>query len=251
MLVADGVSRRFGGLQALADVSFTVAQGAVTAIIGPNGAGKTTLFNVVSGILKPSGGRVLFEGTDVTGWPPQRIVALGAARTFQNIQLFRSLNVVENVMVARYCRSRSGVLDAIFGLRQDREDRRRMLEVADHWLGWVGIGDKSALMPSELPYGDQRRLEIARALATEPRLIMLDEPTAGMTAVEAQELMALVRRLTEIGKTILLIEHNMNVVMAVSDRIIVLNFGEKIAEGTPEEIRAHPQVIEAYLGSEA
>ena len=251
VLVTEQITKRFGGLVAVSQVSVTLARGCVTAMIGPNGAGKTTMFNVISGLLKATGGHAYFEGTDITGWPPHRIAELGLARTFQNVQLFPNLNTLENVMACRYCRTRSGFLDALLCLPRDGAERKQMREVAEELLQWVGISEKRFLMPSELPYGDQRRLEIARALATEPRLIMLDEPSAGMVPAEARELMHLIGRLKERGFSIFLIEHNMNVVMSISDKIVVLNFGEKIAEGTPTEIRSNPAVIEAYLGAEA
>jgi branched-chain amino acid transport system ATP-binding protein len=250
-LVTERITMQFGGLVAVSQVSLSLATGEITAIIGPNGAGKTTTFDMISGLLRPTGGRIVLFGSDITGWAPHRIAASGLARTFQNVQLFANLNVVENVMASRYCRTRSTFVDAVLGLPRDRAERRRTRQVSEDLLGWVGIAEKRFLMPSELPYGDQRRLEIARALATEPRLIMLDEPSAGMVPGEARGLMDLIGKLKERGLTILLIEHNMSVVMSISDRIVVLNFGEKIAEGRPEEIRKNPDVIEAYLGAEA
>ena len=251
MLVVQNIQKHFGGLAALDDTSFEVAQGTITSLIGPNGAGKTTLFNIVSGLLPPSAGTVLFKGIDITGWSPQRIARAGMGRTFQNVQLFQNLNAIENVIAARSCRSHSSLLEALLFLPRDRRNRQQSRQVAEELLDWVGIAPHRFFMPRELPYGDQRRLEVARALATDPELLMLDEPSAGMSHLEAQELMDLIGRLRERGTTILLIEHNMNLVMSISDKIVVLNFGKKIAEGSAAAIRTDPEVIEAYLGVEA
>jgi branched-chain amino acid transport system ATP-binding protein len=250
LLEIAGLTKRFGGLVAVSGVGFAVERGAVVSVVGPNGAGKTTLFNLISGVIRPDAGTVRFDGRDVTGWQPHHLNALGIGRTFQNVRLFGHLNALENVMVGRTCRTHSNVADALLYLPRDRRDRRESLHYAEALLEWVGVGANRLRMPNELPYGDQRRVEIARALATEPKLLILDEPTAGMVAREAHAIVELMAKLTERGITLLLIEHNMNVVMAVSQRIVVLNFGQKIAEGSPAAIRGDARVIEAYLGAD-
>ncbi len=248
LLDIDNVSRRFGGYMALADVSATVDEGTIHAVIGPNGAGKTTLFNIVSGVLVPSGGRVRFAGVDYTGRKPDSVLAMGIARNFQQVRLFRGLSVVENVMVGRHARMHGGARRllglGIFDTAAEAEARDK----AHAELDFVGIGGRVEARPSEMTLVDQRRVEIARALASDPRLLLLDEPAAGMNPAEVRDLAALIQRIRDRGITILLVEHHIRLVMAAADRITVLGAGSVIADGPPQEIQRNELVLTAYLG---
>ena len=250
MLKLSHVSKRFGGLAVLDDVSFEVPAGSVFGLIGPNGAGKTTVFNLVTGLLTPSGGDIALQGRTLLGTAPDRITRLGLARTFQNIRIFKELSLLDNVIVGLHAHLRYGVPGWLFALPSFRADERRAREEAFELLASVGLAAQASERADNLSYGDQRKLELARALATRPKLLLLDEPVAGMNASEKTELMAQIVLIARRGITIFMIEHDMRFVMTLCNSIAVLNFGRLIAQGTPQQIKNDPLVIEAYLGRE-
>jgi len=248
ILKAETITKHFGGLRALQGISFAIEPGQIFGLIGPNGAGKTTLFNCLTGVYRPTSGVFIFNGRDITGWTEVKIAQAGIARTFQNIRLFREMTALENVMVGRHPRTRAGLWGAFVRDQKTRAEERDIARRSRELLEYVGIGQWTDILAKNLPYGLQRRLEIARALATEPQLLCLDEPAAGMNPKEVVELMSLIKTIRDSGVTVLLIEHHMRVVMGICDRVLVLDGGEFLAEGRPEEVQNNEKVVEAYLG---
>lgn len=248
MLRVEGVTQIFGGITALEDVSFTIRKGEITGVIGPNGAGKTTLFNIITGLYTQTCGKVFLEGIDISGFSPERLAPRGLVRTFQNIEMFNQMTVLENVLVGLHSRSRSGMLSCAFKLPWHLAEERRLRDEALKWLEFSGIANLAEVEAGALPFGKCRLVEIARAMAVGPRILLMDEPAAGLNSRETADLEELIRKIRNTGVTVVLVEHDMELVMDICDAIVVLNLGKKLAEGTPREVQENPDVIKAYLG---